>query len=1101
VGQIAFSPTVVRAAMRMPLGFFRQSAVIANILRHLWLLLLISGCLYTLSLAEAISPSRLAALRYGFGAVWNEARADQFHRKETEDLFYHGYENYMTHAFPEDELRPLSCKPLTRDAANPGHFEINDALGNYSLTLIDSLSTLAVLASSPSSKKRNKPLLLFQDGVQRLVEQYGDGSIGSRGSGLRSRGFDLDSKVQVFETAIRGLGGLLSAHLFAIGDLPIRGYAPHPSHAAHAADWEKNTTSTVRGIKWSNGMLYDGQLLRLAHDLGSRLIPAFWTETGIPYPRVNLRTGIPFYAKSPLNFDPVNGQCDVHQQPNAEVTETCSAGAGSLVLEFTVLSRLTGDHKFEELAKRAFWAIWDRRTSIGLVGAGIDAETGNWISPWTGIGAGIDSFYEYAFKSFVLLSRDNHPNYKGGDAGKDPRMLFEPLDPRQESALAFYEAWTEAQAAIKRHVHRGTNFQHPHYIQVDLYTGASRGFWVDALSAFYPGVLALAGHVEEAIETHLLQTALWTRFSGLPERWNLVNGNIEGGLGWWVGRPEFIESNYYIYRATEDPWYIYVAEMTLRDIKRRCWTRCGWASIQSVLTGEQQDRMESFFLGETAKYLFLTFDPEHPLNKLDGPVVFSTEGHPLTIPARIGHEKSHATAHVPPSVLPGVCEVKPSPVPFTVSATAARGDIYHAASLARLHLMPMRDNLESVLGEYATDHPSITLADLGSPSNYTYFPWTLPPSLVPHNSMTSLLPTKPTFDISFPQLSNPGTQAPPLQRLGDGILINNIGGLKLGMVQDVPLYDGRDDEAYRIHAINNLALGKDEKVFLARDNGHGALNPADPYFTKIRDTVMLDLLVDAAIPSRHNSTVMPSVPTAISEFMNDDLNTGVKNALSAIISQLSTLMKSTPFSIPMPSHKPSVAAETPGKDLTTIPAITATGLGAAAIPDWPETPSSLLKTLGSQAVAAPLMWDKIYASGDLLCKQKLQASVPRTHQVIVVRRGGCSFSQKLANIPAFPPGPGSLQLVIVVNYGDNNGDVPESSQGSDTDSENQLIRPLLDERQVSASGLARQEDIPMVLVGGGENVWTKLRSARGIGVRRRWEIRVGGVKVDNLVIL
>jgi len=34
-------------------------------------------------------------------------------REETEELFYHGYDNYLKYAFPEDELRPLSCKPLT----------------------------------------------------------------------------------------------------------------------------------------------------------------------------------------------------------------------------------------------------------------------------------------------------------------------------------------------------------------------------------------------------------------------------------------------------------------------------------------------------------------------------------------------------------------------------------------------------------------------------------------------------------------------------------------------------------------------------------------------------------------------------------------------------------------------------------------------------------------------------------------------------------------------------------------------------------------------------------------------------------------------------
>jgi hypothetical protein len=298
------------------------------------------------------------------------------YRKEAEHMFYHGFENYIRHSFPEDELRPISCTPLTRDRSNPARVELNDVLGNYSLTLIDSLSTLAILASSPSAGngKRNKALNYFQIGVGALVKQYGDGSKGLRGRGLRGRGFDLDSKVQVFETVIRGVGGLLSAHLFAVGDLPIRGYDPG----------RKGVNGDIN-IAWSRGFVYDGQLLRLAHDLGRRLLPAFHTSTGLPYPRVNLRHGIPFYANSPLNYDAEHGQCQSTQKPTTENTETCSAGAGTLLLEFITLSRLTGDSRFEELAKRAFWAIWERRSSTGLIGSGIDAETGQWTSSYTGV--------------------------------------------------------------------------------------------------------------------------------------------------------------------------------------------------------------------------------------------------------------------------------------------------------------------------------------------------------------------------------------------------------------------------------------------------------------------------------------------------------------------------------------------------------------------------------------------------------------------------------------------------------------------------------------------------------------------------------------------
>src|ERR1700761_5367489 len=104
-------------------------------------------------------------------------------RDQTVELFYHGYDNYMKHAFPEDELRPLTCAPLTRDRENPAHIELNDVLGNYSLTLIDSLSTLAILASSPPKRSADKALRNFQDGVSLLVDHYGDGTDGPGGEG------------------------------------------------------------------------------------------------------------------------------------------------------------------------------------------------------------------------------------------------------------------------------------------------------------------------------------------------------------------------------------------------------------------------------------------------------------------------------------------------------------------------------------------------------------------------------------------------------------------------------------------------------------------------------------------------------------------------------------------------------------------------------------------------------------------------------------------------------------------------------------------------------------------------------------------------------
>ncbi|KAF1936030.1 hypothetical protein EJ02DRAFT_459857 [Clathrospora elynae] len=1013
----------------------------------------------------------------------DEAIADL--RQETRDIFYHGYDNYMKHAFPEDELRPLSCAPLTRDRQNPAHIEVNDVLGNYSLTLIDSLSTLAILASTPPPNKKggNKALEEFQEGIKLLVENYGDGTPGPGGEGARARGFDLDSKVQVFETVIRGVGGLLSAHQFAVGDLPIRGY-----------DAKIQKRKRKEGIFWPKRFVYNGQLLRLATDLANRLLPAFNTPTGLPYPRVNLRHGVPFYAKSPNNMDAAHGQCA--KDPNdkgTEITETCSAGAGSLILEFSTLSRLTGNPDYERVAKEAFWAVWERRSSIGLIGAGIDAETGHWVSSYTGIGAGIDSFFEYALKSHILLSG----------------LPFDQANAATDSPEAFLGAWIEAHDGIKRQIYRGAQHQHPHYAQVDLYTGAIRAFWIDSLSAFYQGLLTMAGKLDEAIETHLLYTALWTRYSAMPERWSTATGNIEHGLRWWGGRPEWIESTWYLYQATKDPWYLHTGEMALRDIKRRCWTKCGWAGLQDVRTGELSDRMESFFLGETAKYLFLLFDPSHPLNTWDAPFVFTTEGHPLIIPKRLRHARRMKQATPLVWQPPETCPLPPAHVPFTISATAARPDVFHAASLARLHLMPTIETLDSPLIEFSADHPSISMSDVRSPSNYTYYPWTLPPELVPRNATSSPMAVRTTFDLSFPNMPNT-LQVGALQRVQEGILVNSMSGLRLGMVREhekslVLEKQVKMDEHFRIYAISNIALGRDEKVFMSRatiDN----FNPLDPFFTRTRDAHTLDLVIDVPpLPAAASSNALVNLLSDalyglgnISEFdamhldVEPDTLEDEPSYLSNFLSSLQALLSAPlPTSIPPISSSKRVDVDDQTTRRHAIPASLPTGPGAAPMPDTTDPDVA-------HSIENPLSWDKVYIHPNTLCDERLDIEIPKQHQIIVIPRGDCSFSKKLSNIPAYPPHVASLQLVIIVSYPEQEEDTKDDLEARE---QTQLVQPLLDEAQHTPSGLPRPHPIPLIMVGGGDQTLEFLKRAEGVGMRRRYYFRSQGVKIGNLIVL
>ena len=63
---------------------------------------------------------------------------------KTLEMFDHAFTSYMKNAYPADELMPLSCKGRTR-GKTPSRGDVDDALGNFQLTLVDALDTLAFL--------------------------------------------------------------------------------------------------------------------------------------------------------------------------------------------------------------------------------------------------------------------------------------------------------------------------------------------------------------------------------------------------------------------------------------------------------------------------------------------------------------------------------------------------------------------------------------------------------------------------------------------------------------------------------------------------------------------------------------------------------------------------------------------------------------------------------------------------------------------------------------------------------------------------------------------------------------------------------------------
>lgn len=200
--------------------------------------------------------------------------------------FQHAFVSYLNHAFPADEIMPISCQPrVLQDRGT-----LDDVLGDYMLTLIDSLDALIILREHE----------MFKQAIDLMIEHQ--------------LNFDKDINVSVFEANIRVLGGLLSAHQLA--------------------------------VHFYNDDVYDGHcLLDYAIDLADRLLPAFQTRTGIPVHRVNLKYGM---------------------IPD-ETIETCTAAGTSFLLEFSLLSRLTGDQKYERTAFKAMKSVWYRRSSLNLV--------------------------------------------------------------------------------------------------------------------------------------------------------------------------------------------------------------------------------------------------------------------------------------------------------------------------------------------------------------------------------------------------------------------------------------------------------------------------------------------------------------------------------------------------------------------------------------------------------------------------------------------------------------------------------------------------------------------------------------------------------------
>lgn len=344
--------------------------------------------------------------------------------------------------------------------------------------------------------------------------------------------FDKDIDAKVFEVNIRILGGLLS--MYELSGKP--------------------------GV------------LDKARDFADRMLPAFGTPTGIPTYWVNLRTG-------QTRGDTVN-----------------VAEAGTYTFEMGMLSYYTGDPKYYQAGKKATRAIFDRRSDIGLIGDVIDVNTGIWVSENSHICAGVDSYYEYLYKSCLMFG-----------------------DPELQSI------WQESIGPVHSYIAEEYNNM-LWYGRVNMHSGERTSSVVTLYDAFFPALLVISGDTARAERLQLTWDLLWNRYGLEPTAYDYRKDTVT--FPRYDLNPEIIESAYYLYHFTGEKKYRKMAEQYWADIKKYCRTPVAFTSVKNVETMEQRDYMPTFFFAETLKYLYLIFSYEQGSFDFDDHI-FNTEAHPF----------------------------------------------------------------------------------------------------------------------------------------------------------------------------------------------------------------------------------------------------------------------------------------------------------------------------------------------------------------------------------------------------------------------------------------------------------------------------------------
>ncbi|KAI1758913.1 glycoside hydrolase family 47 protein [Hypoxylon sp. FL1150] len=424
--------------------------------------------------------------------------------------------------------------------------------------------------------------------------------------------YEQDQDVSTFETTIRMLGGLLSAHYLS---------NEFPDLAPLAED--------------DPGAPGEDLYLEKAKDLGDRLVSAFDSPSGVPYASVNLGKyeGIP-----------------AHDEGGASST----AETTTLQLEFKYLAKLTGEKYFWDKAEKVMEVVDNNGVEDGLVPIYIYATEGHFRGNNIRLGSRGDSYYEYLIKQYLQTNKQEPVYLEMWDEslrgvrkhlvtytepsgftiiGERPDGLKGSLSPKMDHlvcfmpgtiALAATGGLTEAEAK------KLPTWTKKNEADMDLARELMQTCW-----GMYKWMAT--GLAAEITYFHIANPPLPegaphhppAEFDADPEAEWRKDYSVHAMDTHNLQRPETVESLFYMWRITGDVkyrewgWEMFKSFMNHTAVPEGG----GFSSLSNAnkVPPVMRDNMESFWLAETLKYFYLLFSPNDllPLDK----IVINTEAH------------------------------------------------------------------------------------------------------------------------------------------------------------------------------------------------------------------------------------------------------------------------------------------------------------------------------------------------------------------------------------------------------------------------------------------------------------------------------------------